>query len=289
VEFGGKASALINVVTKSGNNAFRGGAVEFFRSDTLDSRNYFDDPEQPVPLLRQHQFGGHLGGPFRRDRTFFFIDYEGQRVDRSLTQTFSVPTAAMRRGDFAGLPALCDPLTRTATGCTPFAGNQIPTSLFSPVAVGLLAHVPQPTAPGAVQNLLAVEPQHTPMDQGTVRIDHRLTDDNTLFGRFTVYHVRDAQPFGTSSLMEPLPLTIGQDVKAQLRNDLDLELKAVVMYNEAITVATEAGDNASRELFERLLKDEEQHVDFLEAQHHQIEQLGYERYLAQQIQGADHT
>ena len=88
--------------------------------------------------------------------------------------------------------------------------------------------------------------------------------------------------------MDPLPLTIGQDVKAQLRNDLELELKAVVMYNEAIKVARDAGDNSSRELFERLLKDEEEHVDFLEAQHHQIEQLGYERYLARQIEGSDH-
>jgi bacterioferritin len=88
--------------------------------------------------------------------------------------------------------------------------------------------------------------------------------------------------------MEPLPLTIGQDVRAQLRNDLDLELKAVVMYNDAIKVARDAGDNTSRELFERLLKDEEQHVDFLEAQHHQIEQLGYERYLAQQLESSDH-
>jgi bacterioferritin len=88
--------------------------------------------------------------------------------------------------------------------------------------------------------------------------------------------------------MEPLPLTIGPDVKVQLQNDLDLELKAVVMYNDAIKIAREAGDNTSRDLFERLLKDEESHVDFLEAQLHQIEQLGYERYLAQQIGGEDH-
>ena len=88
--------------------------------------------------------------------------------------------------------------------------------------------------------------------------------------------------------MEPLPLTIGQDVRAQIQNDLDLELKAVVMYNDAIRTAQEAGDNASRELFERLLKDEEAHVDFLEAQMHLIQQIGYERYLAQQIEGTDH-
>ena len=88
--------------------------------------------------------------------------------------------------------------------------------------------------------------------------------------------------------MEPLPLTIGQDVRAQIQNDLDLELKAVVMYNDAIRTAQEAGDNASRELFVRLLKDEEEHVDFLEAQMNLIQQVGYERYLAQQIEGADH-
>ena len=89
--------------------------------------------------------------------------------------------------------------------------------------------------------------------------------------------------------MEPLPLTIGQDVQVQLQNDLALELKAVAMYNDAVKVAREAGDNASRELFERLVKDEEEHVDFLEAQAHQIKQLGYERYLAQQIGGQDHS
>src|SRR5262245_36950188 len=79
--------------------------------------------------------------------------------------------------------------------------------------------------------------------------------------------------------MEPLPLTIGADVQAQIQNNLDLELKGVVMYNDAIKVAREAGDNTSRELFERILKDEEAHVDYLEAQLHLIKQLGYERYL----------
>jgi bacterioferritin len=87
---------------------------------------------------------------------------------------------------------------------------------------------------------------------------------------------------GTPSML-PLPLTIGQDVKAQLTNDLQLEVKAVGMYNEAIRVARDSGDNSSRELFDRLLKDEEQHVDFLESQLNLIQQLGYERYLSQQL------
>jgi len=87
----------------------------------------------------------------------------------------------------------------------------------------------------------------------------------------------------TPSLTEPMQLTVGKNVREQIESDLKLEIDAVGMYNEAIKVATEAGDNASRELFERLLKDEEEHVDWLEAQAHQIQEIGYERYLSQQV------
>ena len=88
---------------------------------------------------------------------------------------------------------------------------------------------------------------------------------------------------GTPNLTEPMQLNIGQNVKAQLENDLKLEIGAVGMYNNAVKVARDEGDNASRELFERLLKDEEGHVDWLEAQLHQIKEVGYERYLSRQI------
>ncbi len=88
---------------------------------------------------------------------------------------------------------------------------------------------------------------------------------------------------GTPNLTQPMQLTIGQTVKAQIESDLKLEVSAVALYNRAVRTAQEAGDNASRELFERLLKDEEDHVDWLEAQVHQMKELGYERYLSQQI------
>lgn len=91
-----------------------------------------------------------------------------------------------------------------------------------------------------------------------------------------------------SPTMQPLALSIGADVRSQLRNDLGLELNAVKAYNESITISMNAGDNTSRELFERLLHDEEGHVDFLEAQLTLIEQVGYERYLSQHMGGADH-
>ena len=88
---------------------------------------------------------------------------------------------------------------------------------------------------------------------------------------------------GTPNLSELMKLTVGRNVKEQIESDLKLEIEAVALYNRAIHVARDESDNASRDLFERLLKDEEDHVDWLEAQVHQIGEMGYERYLSQQI------
>ena len=88
---------------------------------------------------------------------------------------------------------------------------------------------------------------------------------------------------GTPNMTELMQLTVGQNVKEQLESDLKLEINAVAMYNHAVKVAREEGDNISSELFARLLKDEEGHVDWLEAQLHLIQEIGYERYLTQQM------
>ena len=85
-----------------------------------------------------------------------------------------------------------------------------------------------------------------------------------------------------SPSMEPLALHIGKDVRGMIESDLNLEIDAVAMYNEAVRIASENKDHGSRDLFVVLLKDEEEHVDWLEAQMHQIAQLGYERYLTMQ-------
>ncbi|MBI3050405.1 MAG: bacterioferritin [Acidobacteria bacterium] len=87
--------------------------------------------------------------------------------------------------------------------------------------------------------------------------------------------------------MEPLGLSVGQNVRAQIEADLKLEVGAVAMYNKAIRVARDEGDDQSRELFSKLLKDEEGHVDWLEAQLHMMEEMGYERYLTMQAEGED--
>ena len=88
---------------------------------------------------------------------------------------------------------------------------------------------------------------------------------------------------GIPNMTELMQLNVGANVREQLESDLKLEIDAVAMYNRAVEAAREASDNASRELFERLLKDEEEHVDWLEAQLYQIQEMGYERYLSQQV------
>jgi bacterioferritin len=87
---------------------------------------------------------------------------------------------------------------------------------------------------------------------------------------------------GTPTL-EPMALTIGKSVKDMIQSDLDLEIGAVAQYNQAVQISTENKDNGSRDLFVRLLKDEEGHVDWLEAQQHLIKEMGYERYLSTQL------
>jgi len=88
---------------------------------------------------------------------------------------------------------------------------------------------------------------------------------------------------GSPNMTEPMKISVGSNVKDQLAGDLKLELAGVAMYNQAVQLARDESDNVSRELFERILKEEEEHVDWLEAQLHQIKELGYERYLSQQI------
>ncbi|MBI3050232.1 MAG: carboxypeptidase regulatory-like domain-containing protein [Acidobacteria bacterium] len=218
-EFGGKASALINVATRAGSNAFTGSLFEFHRNEAFDSANYFHPKGEPIPELRQNQFGGALGGPPVRDRSFFFGSYEGHRMRRALTRTFSVPTPAVRSGDFSGFAAVCDPLTVPSTGvCAPFPGNRIPADRIDPIAAALLARVPMPMSASAVQNLTAVEEQDREVDQVSFRLDHRLGDASQVFGRFSTFDADELQPFGAGALQEALVPGFGRSLATRTRN-----------------------------------------------------------------------
>lgn len=220
-EFGGKASALINVATKSGSNQYQGSAFAFVRDERFDAHNFFDPRTEPVPPLDQRQFGGSFGGPIVRDRTFVFLSYEGQRVNRSLTKTFSVPTTRVRGGNLGGFGPICDPLTRDpVTGAcgSVFPNNQIPAGRIDPVASSFLEHVPLPSGPGEVQNLTAIEPLEAVADQFTVRLDHRFGPSDQLFARFSSFDANDVQPFGTSVQQEALIPGFGRTLSTKTRN-----------------------------------------------------------------------
>ena len=197
-EFGGKASALINVATRTGTNQFHANVFDFGRHDRFDARNYFAPKDQPVPPLRQNQFGGTVGGPIVKNSTFFFASYEGQRIRRSLTRTFSVPSAAVRAGEYGSF--------------------RIPHSQIDPIATAFLQHVPLPNGPGESQNLTATEPQVNNVDQISVRLDRRLATADQLFARFSTFDASDRQPFGTGSLQETLVPGFGRTVKTSARN-----------------------------------------------------------------------
>ena len=101
-EYGRSSGGIVTAVTRSGTNSLRGSAFEFFRDESLDARNYFDDPNSEKPPLSRNQFGGYLGGPIARERTFFFGSYEGLRQDRGRTSVNRVPSRATQaRTDIA--------------------------------------------------------------------------------------------------------------------------------------------------------------------------------------------
>ena len=155
-EFGRFNGGVINLTMRSGGNTYHGTAFEFFRDEALNARNFFASTSPVKPEFERHQFGGVAGGPLRRDRTFFFADYQGQRQSIARTVISTVPTALQRQGIFtepiAGRVAtIYDPATTASNGAggftrTAFSGNTIPLDRIDPSARTLLARYPAPTS-----------------------------------------------------------------------------------------------------------------------------------------------
>jgi hypothetical protein len=197
-EFGGKSGGVINVITKSGTNTLHGDVYEFIRNNVFDARNYFDPSGQPTPPFHENQFGGSLGGPVIKDKTFFFVNYEGQITRKSLAQVFSVPNATERMGNFSGLGTIDDPVTHQA-----FPSNLINVPL-SAAATALLAKVPLPNLPGSANNFSSVAEQNTNTSQYNVRLDHQFSFADNASARASVFDAHETDPFGSSVLNEAL-------------------------------------------------------------------------------------
>ncbi len=174
-EFGRNMGAVVNAVTKSGTNTFKGSAYEFVRNDAFDARSFFS--AQKTELSR-NQFGATFGGPIIHDRTFFFASYGGLRESAGVTHNIVVPTAAERTGDFSlSVQKPKDPNTGVV-----FSGNQIPAGRFDPAAVNLLnIFVPLPNQ--AAGKYVFNAPTPTDGDQLMLRADHNLTSRQRVYGR----------------------------------------------------------------------------------------------------------
>ena len=174
-DLGRNAGALMNAVTKSGTNQLHGSAFEFLRNQAFDARSFFANTVSP---FKRNQFGGALGGPIRRDKTFFFVSYQGTRVNSSPgAQSPLVLTAAQRTGNFSALTKpVKDPLGGN------FPGNIIPASRLSQPSLNFMnAFVPLPNTASGIYSFASQ--QTTVDDQAVVKIDHRLSSSNQLSGR----------------------------------------------------------------------------------------------------------
>jgi hypothetical protein len=204
-ELGRNSGAVINVVTKSGTNAFHGSAYEYIRNSAVDARTYFNRAPQAFPSFKLNQFGGSLGGPVviphfyhGKDKTFFFGDFEGFR---NSTQTFvngTVPTLLMRQGDFSEVKKIFDPLSTVTTGGvttrTQFANNFIPVNRRDPIAVKMINAYPLPTNSSIVQNYSSSALQTNSYNQGDVRIDEEVTPKDSLFARYSIQNTKNVAP-----------------------------------------------------------------------------------------------
>jgi hypothetical protein len=210
-EFGRFSGGVINLTTRAGGNDLGGSAFGFVRNEALNARNYFapkTEANPDKPLFRRNQGGFVLGGPLAKDRTFFFVDYQGTRQSIERVRISTVPTALQRQGIFTEaiggrVPTIYDPATTTAVpggGATrtAFPGNTIPSSRFDPAALDLMNRYPLPNLPGTANNYRRVAPEDQDQHQFDIRIDHRFSDKDRLFGRFS--YARDV-----SVPVTPLP------------------------------------------------------------------------------------
>ena len=186
-EYGHTAGGVISIQTKGGTNAFHGSVFEFFRNDALNAANYFKNPVDPEKApLRQNQFGFTLGGPLRKDKTFFFVDYQGMTV-RKVTEAFAnVPEEPFRRGDFSSLlpgTVIYDPATG---GKVPFPNNVIPQDRFDQFGWTLLNMVGLPNLPAdyPLGNYFVSQQHEIDAHEGGFRIDHQFTGSDRVFLRF---------------------------------------------------------------------------------------------------------
>jgi hypothetical protein len=196
-EYGRAGGAVLVTSTKSGGNSIHGSAFAYLRNSALDAKNFFDRADRPIPEYQLNQFGGSVGGPIIRNKTFFFADYEGYREKQGQTKVITVPTAAEKMGIFTGIarngifnPASTMAVTNaggaTTYTRTRFLNDTIPSSMWDQLAARIVALYPDPQTSALVNNFIANPQKLSNVDRGDIRIDHQIGDRQTLFGRYSI-------------------------------------------------------------------------------------------------------
>ncbi|HTM48743.1 MAG TPA: TonB-dependent receptor [Bryobacteraceae bacterium] len=188
-EYGFRLGGMVIVSTKSGGNQLHGTLYEFLRNEKLDGANFFA-VGRPKPPFRQNQFGGTAGGRIIRDRTFFFVSYEGTRIRLGQSRTSTLPIDPLRNGDFTGARTIYDWNTTRPDAAgriirDPFPSNRIPANRFDPVARRVIDLYPAVNGAGRVNNFFFSPTQSDDTDQIDTRLDHSFTPNHRIFGRYS--------------------------------------------------------------------------------------------------------
>jgi hypothetical protein len=202
-EIGRTAGGVVNVITKSGTNNFHGSAYEYLRNDLFDSK-FVTSTVGAKPELRQNQFGASIGGPIRKDKTFFFFDYEGSRNVQGKTYKSTVPTLAQYNDihNNGGLGILAQ---AKATGNLP---SEVGPYTVDPIALNYLKMYPAPNAPGdngGLTNNYIVNPRRTQFGSTyDARIDQKFNSNNNMYGRWTYNDVATYTPAALPNVVNGL-------------------------------------------------------------------------------------
>jgi hypothetical protein len=201
-EFGNNGGTVVNMVLKSGTNAFHGTAWYFLQRPQMDARDFFNPAPNPKPDAKRDQGGFTLGGPIRKNKTFFFVDFEKVSASSAVSGLVTVPTLAERQGDFSGLTNnIYDPnvncgtptnVSRPQVGydCSgnPIPGetpNVIPASEIDPIGLAVLNLYPQPSNSNEFGNYNYTTVTNAPDYQFDIKIDHQINDKNHIAGRYS--------------------------------------------------------------------------------------------------------
>lgn len=215
-EFGSSLGSTTNVITRSGSNEFHGAAWEFLRNDKLDATNFFASSTEP---LKQNQFGGTLGGPIHRDKTFFFGYYEGFRNRQGETKRTTVPSLKERQGDFSDMcpegftGGFCNnPNNQLFNIFTmqPYPNNRLPS--IDPLSQSLLSFFPEPNS--GTNFFVSTQSLREDSDQFGIRVDHYLSVADRLNFRYSYSSASRLDPLSTSGASVP-GFPVGEDQRAQ--------------------------------------------------------------------------